>query len=238
MLATPMGPANLGHYPQGMIANYLAGRFGGFSNDFLVTKYRERDFVIFLPQWVQPEVLIRREGVCLGHYRLRCFACNPYRDAVRARLTYKVWIKLVNLPYECWAENRVSAIINGFGRYLRTDESSRSLLDFNFFKCQVAVDDPADISENLFITMGDIIVNVRVILVTRHPSEGMIGGSPSRVVTPTKTATKRTRRAGSSLGGSTWRRVRRKTVWWGPATLPTTVTLGTHPRSGTAEGQS
>ncbi len=90
VLATPMGTVNLGHYPQGTIANDLAGRFGGFSNDFLVAKYQERDFVIFLPQWVQPEVLIRREGVRLGLYRLRCFAWNPYRDAVRARLTYKV----------------------------------------------------------------------------------------------------------------------------------------------------
>ncbi len=70
MLATPMGPANLEHYPQGLIANDLAGRFGGFSNDFLVTKFQERDFVIFLPQWVQPEVLIHKEGIRLGHCRL------------------------------------------------------------------------------------------------------------------------------------------------------------------------
>ncbi len=102
VLATPMGQANLGHYPQGLIANNLAGRFGGFSNDFLVTKFCERDFVIFLPQWVPPEVLIRRKGIRLGHCWLRCFAWDPLRDAVRARLTYKIWIKLVNLPYECW----------------------------------------------------------------------------------------------------------------------------------------
>ncbi len=74
VLAIPIGQTNLGHFPQGLIANDLAGRFGGFSNDFLVTKFRERDFVIFLPQWVPPEVLIRREGYRLDHCRLRCFS--------------------------------------------------------------------------------------------------------------------------------------------------------------------
>ncbi len=95
------GAANLGHFPQGTIANDLAERFGGFSNDFLVARFRERDFVIFLPQWVQPEELIRRDGIRLAHCRIRCFVWNPHRDAVRDRLTYKVWIKLVNLPFEC-----------------------------------------------------------------------------------------------------------------------------------------
>ncbi len=85
---------------------------------------------------------------------------------------------MINLPFECWSESRVSALINGFGRYLRTDDGSRNLLDFNFFKCQVAVDDPADIPENLFITLGDFIVNVRVILVSTAPFGGDDRGIP------------------------------------------------------------
>ncbi len=63
VIALTCGRADLGHYPQGTLANDLAGRFGGFSNDFLVTHFRESDLVVFLPQWVQPEDLIRRDGI-------------------------------------------------------------------------------------------------------------------------------------------------------------------------------
>ncbi len=56
-----------------------------------------------------------------------------------------MWAKLFNLPYECWTESRVSALVGGFGRYLRIDDSSRLIMEFNYFKCQVAVDDPPDI---------------------------------------------------------------------------------------------
>lgn len=61
----------------------------------------------------------------------------------------EAWIKLVNLPFECWSEYRVSVIVNGFGRYLRCDDNSRNMLDLIGFKCQIAVEDISDIPENL-----------------------------------------------------------------------------------------
>ncbi len=176
--AIMVGPANLGHYPQGMISNDLAGRFIGFLNDFLVAHFRKRDFVIFLPQWVQLEDLVRREGLRLRHCRLRFFIWNPYREAVSARLTYKVWIKLLNLPFEYWTERKVASIVSGFGRYLRADDNSRRLLDINFFLCQVVVEDPADIPENIFLTLGDVIVNVQVLLLSTAPFGGEDRGIP------------------------------------------------------------
>ncbi len=58
VLADVIGIANLGHPPQVTIASDLAARFGGFATDFLVAKHRERDFVLFLPEWVRPEDLV------------------------------------------------------------------------------------------------------------------------------------------------------------------------------------
>ncbi len=48
------------------------------------------------------------------------------------------------------------------GRYFRGDEISVNTLDLIDFRCQVIVDDLADIPENLAITMGDIIISVLV----------------------------------------------------------------------------
>ncbi len=76
------------------------------------------------------------------------------------------------LSYECWSEGGVAAAVNGFGRYLRADDSSRNLLDLNFFKCQVAVEDPADVPENLFLTLGDHLVSIRVVLASTAPFGG------------------------------------------------------------------
>nr|CAD1824259.1 unnamed protein product [Ananas comosus var. bracteatus] len=118
-----------------MIATDLANQFGGFCNDFHVARYRERDYVIFLPQ-----------------------------NASRSLITFKVWIKLVNLPFECWSESRVASIVNGFGRFLKADENSLNVFDLTSFRCQIAVEDPSDIPENLAITMGDLTVPVTVVL--------------------------------------------------------------------------
>lgn len=66
-------PANLGHFPQETIANGLANRFGGFPSDFHVARYRERDFVAFLPEWVPCKQLLRRKSLSLGSLQFRCF---------------------------------------------------------------------------------------------------------------------------------------------------------------------
>nr|CAD1823686.1 unnamed protein product [Ananas comosus var. bracteatus] len=87
-------PKNLGHFPQKTIDNRLASRFGGFPSDFHVAKYSERDFVIFLLEWVPCDQLIRREILSLDDLKLQCFPWDPYFGAPRALLTYNVWIRL------------------------------------------------------------------------------------------------------------------------------------------------
>nr|CAD1817831.1 unnamed protein product [Ananas comosus var. bracteatus] len=114
ILVDVIPPANLGHFPQDTIANGLASRFGGYPNDFQVARYSERDYVVFLPEWVQSDRLISRDVLSLGDFRLRCFPWNPYRGARRPPLTYKAWIRLVSLPYECWSSRTVAALVGGF----------------------------------------------------------------------------------------------------------------------------
>nr|CAD1842588.1 unnamed protein product [Ananas comosus var. bracteatus] len=172
VLANVVRSATLGHLSQETIATDFANFFEGFSNAFLVACHSKRDFVIFLPLWVRAEDLIRRGIVNLAHCQLRCYSWNPYRDATRSRLTYKVWIRLVDLPFECWCEARVAAIVNSFGRYLRVDEKSINMLDLIGFRCQIAVDDLAEVPENLAITLGDLVVNVIVQLETSAPFGG------------------------------------------------------------------
>nr|CAD1831748.1 unnamed protein product [Ananas comosus var. bracteatus] len=55
----------------------FANRYGGYPNDFLVARYSERDFVVFLMDWVQCDQLIRRELISLRDLRLRCFSWDP-----------------------------------------------------------------------------------------------------------------------------------------------------------------
>ncbi len=129
VLATIVGPARLGHFPQDTIATDLATRFGGFASDFLAAKFRDRDFILFLQAWVRSEDLVSREFLRLPHYKLRCFMWNPYGGAPRSRLTFKAWITIVNLPYECWNAARAAAIVNGFGRFLRADDATVNLHD-------------------------------------------------------------------------------------------------------------
>nr|CAD1842439.1 unnamed protein product [Ananas comosus var. bracteatus] len=45
----------------------------GFPSDFHVARYRERDFVAFLPEWVPCKQLLRRKSLSLGSLQFRCF---------------------------------------------------------------------------------------------------------------------------------------------------------------------
>ncbi len=93
-------------------------------------------------------------------------------------LSYKAHIQLFNLPFEAWSVSRVSAIVSGFGRFLRAEESSIHMHDLMGFKCAVAVNDLADIPEHLEITLGDVIVMVQVILERSAPFGGDDRGVP------------------------------------------------------------
>nr|CAD1832813.1 unnamed protein product [Ananas comosus var. bracteatus] len=172
VLANVLGLARLVHFPQEMIANDFANSFRGFSNDFLIAHHSERGFVIFLLLWVRSSDLVRQGIVTLLHFQLWCYAWNPYRDAARSRITYKAWIKLVDLPFKCWSEVRVAVIVKSFGRYLWADKKSTNMHDLIGFRCQITIDDIAKIPENLAITMGDIVVNVIVQL----ESSAFLGG--------------------------------------------------------------
>nr|CAD1823672.1 unnamed protein product [Ananas comosus var. bracteatus] len=145
--------------PQDTISSGLANHFGGYPTDFLVAKHRERDFIVFLPEWVQSESLIRRELVSLGDFRLRCFAWNPYVGARRFLPPYKAWIRLVSLPYECWSSRTVASIVGGFGRFLRADDFTTRMADLSSYRCLVAVNYLSDIPENVEISFGGISIS-------------------------------------------------------------------------------
>ncbi len=178
MLADVIGRSNLGHFPQGTIASDLAARFGGFATDFLVAKCHERDYVILLPEWVRPENLICNSLIRLSHCRLQCYSWEPYRHVSRSRLEYKLWIKIVSLPFECWLASCVSAMVHGFGRFLRADTNSVNMVDLTGFRCLIAVDDPAEIPEHLSISMGDLIVSTAVRIESTVPFGGEHRGIP------------------------------------------------------------
>nr|CAD1835313.1 unnamed protein product [Ananas comosus var. bracteatus] len=162
ILVDVLPPANLGHFPQDTIANELASRFGGFSSDFHVARYRERDYVVFLPEWVPTDRLIRREVLNLGALRLRCYPWDPYHGARRPPLTYKAWIRFVSLPYECWSSRTVAALVGGFGRFIRPDDFSARMVDLSGYRCLIAVNHLSDIPENLEITFGDLSLYVLI----------------------------------------------------------------------------
>ncbi len=140
--------------------------------------YRERDFVIFLPAWVRPEVLIINELIHLQHCRLRCYPWDPLRNAEQSRLSYKAWIRLGNLPFECWTASRVSAMVCGFGRFLKADEQSIDMMDMFGFRCLIAVDALADVPEHLSVLMGDFVVSVPVRIESTAPFGGEDHGIP------------------------------------------------------------
>ncbi len=173
-----IGRANLGHRPHDTIADDMAIRFGGYTSDFLVAGYRDRNYVIFLPLWVRPETLLTIDLLRLQHCRLKCYPWEPLRTAGRSRLSLKVWIRLLKLPFECWTEDRVSAMVCGFARFLKADEQSLAFDDLSGFKCSIAVDAIVDIPEFLSVSMGDYTVTVPIRIEGTAPFGGDDHGIP------------------------------------------------------------
>nr|CAD1829141.1 unnamed protein product [Ananas comosus var. bracteatus] len=154
-------PARLGHFPQETIANGLVRRFGRFPSDFHA-RYSERDFVIFLPEWVPSDELLHRKVISLDDLRLRCFRWDLHFGASRPPLTYNVWIRLVSLPYECWSSRTVAALVGDFGRFIRADDFSVRMVDLTSNRCLISVNHLHDIPENLEITFGDLLRSVLI----------------------------------------------------------------------------
>uniref|UniRef100_A0A6V7QSV4 CCHC-type domain-containing protein n=1 Tax=Ananas comosus var. bracteatus TaxID=296719 RepID=A0A6V7QSV4_ANACO len=71
ILADVIQPANLGPNPISTIKTTLASRFRGYKEDFAVARCRERDFAIFLPEWVPAAILIRRQVLTLNDFWIR-----------------------------------------------------------------------------------------------------------------------------------------------------------------------
>ncbi|OAY65254.1 hypothetical protein ACMD2_16588 [Ananas comosus] len=162
ILADVIQPANLGPDPISTIKTALASRFAGYKEDFAVARYRERDFAIFLPEWVPAAVLIRREVLTLNDFWIRCWPWGRNRDARPHRVQYKAWIRLINLPFEIWTVARVAALISGFGRFIKADEETKAMTNFRAFRCQIALDSIYNIPQNLSVIIGEELFPVMV----------------------------------------------------------------------------
>nr|CAD1834140.1 unnamed protein product [Ananas comosus var. bracteatus] len=163
-LADVIEPANLGPEPITVIKTALASRFGGYTEDFAVARCRERNYAIFLPNWVPADVLIRREILTLNGFWLRCWPWGRYRDARPHRVQYKAWIRLINLPFEIWSVARVAALVSSFGRFIKADSVSRAMTDLRAFRCQIALDSIYNIPQNLSVIIGEELFPVMVYL--------------------------------------------------------------------------
>nr|CAD1832996.1 unnamed protein product [Ananas comosus var. bracteatus] len=42
------------------------------------------------------------------------------------RVTFHAWIRLINLPFECWTVARVVALVSGFGRFEKADATTKA----------------------------------------------------------------------------------------------------------------
>ncbi len=162
LLADVVQPADLGPNPQHTLADALARRFGGYSHDFFVTRFSERDFAIILPGWVSADTLIRRHLITLEATWLRCYAWGPHRNARHHRSRYTAWIILRNVPFECWTPARIASMISGFGRFIRADDASKTMTDLRAYRCRIAIEDVLEIPRRLAIVLGDEVVEISV----------------------------------------------------------------------------
>ncbi len=89
LLADVVQPDGLDPAPQQTLSNALARRFGGYSHDFFVARFHERDFAILLSSWVSAETLIRRQFITLENIWLWCYPWGPSRYARPHRSSYK-----------------------------------------------------------------------------------------------------------------------------------------------------
>ncbi len=180
LLADVIQPADLGPEPQEAIANALARRFGGYSHDFFVARHRERDFAILLPRWVSADTLIRRQVATLEAIWLQCYVWGPDRHARPHHLGFAAWIQLRNLPFECWTAARVSSLICGFARFIRADETTKSMTDLRTYRCRIAVDHVSEIPRRLSLIVGDEAVDISIFLESYERSRGG-GGDPPQM---------------------------------------------------------
>nr|CAD1821552.1 unnamed protein product [Ananas comosus var. bracteatus] len=157
ILADVIQQANLGPDPITSIKSALASRFGMYTDDFAVARCRDRDFAIFLPEWVLTTVLTRRKILTLNGFWLRCFPWGNYRNA----RPYCA-ICLINLPFEIWIVARVAALVSGFGRFIKADDVTKAMADLHAYRCQIAFDSLSSIPQNLSVILGEELFSIMV----------------------------------------------------------------------------
>nr|CAD1817277.1 unnamed protein product [Ananas comosus var. bracteatus] len=178
VLADIIQPANLGPDPASTIKTTMARRFGGYTDDFAVARYRARDFVIFLPEWVSADDLTRREVLSLNDFWIRCYPWGRYWNARPHRSRYRAWIRLINLPFEIWTIPRVAALVGGFGRFVKADANTRALTDLRAYRCQIILDSVSDVPLNLSVLLGEERFSVMVHIDSWEMIEDGGGGDP------------------------------------------------------------
>lgn len=140
VLADIIPPANLGPDPTHTIASALAIRFGGYTHDFGVARYRDRDYAIFLPEWVSAEMLARREVLTFDGFWIRCYKWGRNRNTRPHRVIYKAWVQLLNLPFKCWSTARVASLLGGFGCFVKADDNTKAMKDLRAFRCLITLE--------------------------------------------------------------------------------------------------
>lgn len=78
---------------------------------------------------------MRREVLTLDGFWIRCYVWAQYRNARPHRVSYRAWIRLINLSFESWTVARVAAMVCGFGRFIKADEPTKAMTDFRAFRC-------------------------------------------------------------------------------------------------------
>nr|CAD1820651.1 unnamed protein product [Ananas comosus var. bracteatus] len=122
------------------------------SDDFRARQISRRNAIL----------LLRRETLSLGDIRLSCYAWDPYTGAPRPPLSYRIWIRLVSLPYECWSSRTVAALVGGFGRFISADDFTTRMADLSGYRCLIAVNHLYYISKNLEISFGDTSLSILI----------------------------------------------------------------------------
>nr|CAD1832685.1 unnamed protein product [Ananas comosus var. bracteatus] len=78
------------------------------------------------------------------------------------RVTFCAWIRLINLPFECWTVARVAALVSGFGRFEKADATTKAVTDLRAFRCQITLDSLTDIPQNLSIVLREEVFSIIV----------------------------------------------------------------------------
>nr|CAD1833442.1 unnamed protein product [Ananas comosus var. bracteatus] len=102
------------------------------------------------------------KGRCLASDHKAAECGDPVRNARPHQASLRAWIRLINLPFECWTVARVAAMVSGFGRFVMADETTKAMTDLHAFRCQITLDSITDIPQNLAVVLGEELFSVMI----------------------------------------------------------------------------